>query len=392
MVDLSEYGFKENPFPLTPDYRVTNWAGREDTKRLLLDVVQSVLVTDTGLSEFVILLGTFGAGKTHSLRYLSTLINEIEPHVYNSKAIYVPKVQIAPKISFLSIYFQIIQELGNDFLKNLASGIKDKIKKAAKNIGEQYDREKERQLLESDPYFFINKAIESVPREDRPMIELLNALDNGDSSVEKFFLDGKTAITSSAFSQPINTDYMAIRVLAGLFRAMTIEINGQSTLFSGVHLFIDEVEELMEAKAAEQMSFWQAIRELVNRLPYNFALLLSFTADTALLEATMPEAIAERTSRQIIYFEALDIDEAKSFLSAHFESFRPEGYSPPQPFHPFNEEAVDFILEQTVVLVPRKIFRSLRTVLERAIKREGLEPGEEITASLAEEIFIAMGI
>ena len=83
---------------------------------------------------------------------------------------------------------------------------------------------------------------------------------------------------------------------------------------------------------------------------------------------------------------ALEIDEAKEFIKSHLQSYRPDGYKPPQPFSPFNEETIDFILEHIVILTPRKIFRELRIVLQRAIKREGLKKGEEITPDMAEQI------
>ena len=111
-----------------------------------------------------------------------------------------------------------------------------------------------------------------------------------------------------------------------------------------------------------------------------------------LLEAVMPMAIAERTSRQNIELQALEVDEAKDFVKSQMANFRLEDFVPPQPFYPFSEDAIDYILEQIVILVPRKMFRALRMVLERAIRREGLQAGDEINAEMAEDIILSVGI
>lgn len=392
MNNLEGYGLSQNPFPLTPDYRVTNWAGRDEIKTRMRDVVLSVLATDTGLSEFVVMLGTYGAGKTHALRYFSTIINEVEKDAFKSIAIYVPKVQVAPKISFLSIYFQIMQELGLDFIKELSEELKVKVKAAADELGGELPRSEEKALLEEDQNFFVKQVLNSIPKEDRPIVSLLISYADGDDKVGKYLYEGKPVIPNTDFTQQINTDYMATKVLSCLFRAMTISIGEQEPVYNAVQLFIDEVEDIIEAKSAEQLAFWQSIRELFNRLPYRFALILAFSADTALLEAIIPIPVAERTSRQNIELQALDAEEAKEFLKSHLGNFRPDDYTGTQPFHPFTEDAIDYIFEQTVVLIPRKIFRKLRTVFERAVRREGLQPGEEIDGSLAEDIMISMGL
>ena len=63
MSELNDFGFSEHPFALVPSSGVTNWAGRDDERRLLRDIVESVLTTDTGLSEFVLVHGKLRRGK-----------------------------------------------------------------------------------------------------------------------------------------------------------------------------------------------------------------------------------------------------------------------------------------------------------------------------------------
>ena len=70
---LSDYGFVSDPSPLVPGAKVTNWAGMSEIKQLLLDVVESVLTTDVGLSEFLHLHGNYKVPANHTLLDISLL-------------------------------------------------------------------------------------------------------------------------------------------------------------------------------------------------------------------------------------------------------------------------------------------------------------------------------
>ena len=383
MAELVGYGFREHPFPLLPGGRVTNWAGMNDVRMKFEDVVRSVLTSDSGLSEFVILHGNYGAGKTHALKYMATMVNEVEKDAYGSHAIYVPKIKQGPKISFLEIYKYIVQTLGEDFLRSLATEINSSIDKEVFERGSGGGKGG----LEGMKACVISE----LPSDAQAMVKLLISLENGEDRGLRFLFEGKQAVSEVGYAQPINNDYLAVQVLSDLFRTMTLPVGSSEPAYRAVHLFIDEVEDILEAKSQEQLDLWSSVRELVNRLPANFALVLAFSADAALLEAMMPMGVAERTTRPNIELQALDIDEAKEFVAKQLADFRPDGYKPPQPYHPFTEDAVSYLLEQTVILVPRRIFRGLRQTLDRAIKREGLQPGDEIGAEMMAEVMGQVG-
>ena len=392
MANLTDFGFTEHPFSLVPSSRVTNWAGREDERILLHDIVESVLTTDTGLSEFVVLFGSYGAGKSHALKYFTTAISETKADHFQARAIYLPKVRVDQKVDFLRLYKEIVRELGREFFERLGTTITQNIDSAANALAGQMDREEERKLTRDDPDYFQKRVIEKIYEEDRPTIELLRLLAKGQRDLLTYLFEGKPPIGDAEFTQTIDNDYAATKMLSSIFRAMTLKVGNEEPPYQGVYLFIDEVEDMWDLKPAEQMAIWNGIRELLNRLPQNFCLLLAFTGDAALLEATIPQGLAERTSRQNVELQALDANGAKAFIREHLSNFRREGFSVPKPYFPFSEEAIDYVMETIVVMVPRRIFRSLRTVLERAIRREGLQPDGEIDAQMAEDILVAMGL
>lgn len=384
MTQWNDYGLREHPFPLLPGASVRNWAGMADVRRSLEDIATSVLKTDSGLSEFVVIHGSYGAGKTHALKYMTTMINEMETERYNSRAVYVPKIKLGPKISFLEVYRQIMQTLGKEFIEEVAGRVNRCLEQ---EIQSRQPADPERGFAE------IREGILNELGSDvRGMVRLLIDVDGGDQGGVRFLIEGNPGAKESGYPQAINNDFLAVQVLADLFNAMTRKIGGSGPIFNGVHLFIDEVEDILEAKNSEQVDFYASVRELVNRLPENFALLLAYSADAALLEAMMPLGLAERTTRPNIELQALEIEDARNFVAKQLGDFRPSGFEPPQAFYPFSEESVNLVLEQTVILVPRRIFRNLRQVLDRVIRREGLQPGEEVSAEVTADVLAQIGI
>ena len=166
MNNLADFGLATHPFPVVPDAHVTHWAGRPEVKRLLLDIAQSVRGDDTGLSEFVIVYGDFGAGKTHALKYLATVINEAEADEYQSMALYMPKIKVGPKLSFLELYKRLFQEVTASRVVEIAKAVKVKINAEADRLGEELPNKEVRKIY--DEHQSLNHlVIEQAPEGNR---------------------------------------------------------------------------------------------------------------------------------------------------------------------------------------------------------------------------------
>lgn len=209
---------------------------------------------------------------------------------------------------------------------------------------------------------------EKVPHQDREIVKSLN----NTGQVPNLKTD----------------DYSATKLLASLFRVMTSPIGGNSAPFGAVYLFLDEVETaVVSAKSPQQTAFFGALRTLINEVTENFALVLSFSLPTAVLEAAVPNFLQERMTRPYIQCEQLTTDSAKKFVKDYLSFVRPsEEFSPPQQFYPFSEAAINTIFERETTLLPRKILMHLRRVWERAARYENLESGDEISQEMADEI------
>src|SRR5438874_2813863 len=93
VMKFEDFDLKHDPFPIAPESSVTNWAGDQELKDDLVDIVKGVRARDIGVSEFVVLYGELGAGKSHALRYLRTLICD-HSEDFNSLAIYLERPRV----------------------------------------------------------------------------------------------------------------------------------------------------------------------------------------------------------------------------------------------------------------------------------------------------------
>jgi hypothetical protein len=365
MSDIIEYGLTEVPFPLFPDNKVVHWAGMEDLRKEVVDVVESVRESDTGLSEFAVLHGSYGAGKSHALRYLRSLINS-NVESFHSRAVYVQSIRIEDKISFLALYKEIIRELGDDYILQIAASVNEYLDTLESEVPNALTLQREGKLRE--------EVLQGFDRELVPMLRLLGEISSGDDQALRNMRDG------------VKSDFDAAKRLGAFFGCMRACRKDGKPLAEAAYIFIDEVEATTEVKVNESQAFFNALLQLINQLPYNLCIICSFTGDTALLEAVVPEALLQRLTRAYIELPELDGAEAKEFISKHLEMYRPQGFASANRFHPFQEDAVDYVLARTLPMTPRNIFRGLRKVLERSIKREHLNPGEEIDRDAAARV------
>jgi energy-coupling factor transporter ATP-binding protein EcfA2 len=388
MSTLNDFGLIADPFSVSVnDLSVHKWAGREREKQLLLDVVESVLRADIGSSEFVIVHGDYGAGKSHALRYLATVINETNKDHYRSRAVYLRTVRVSEKVKFLDVYRVIIDHLGRQFFDELVAHVANQVHAAmvgylAEVVPEQ------RTALMGDQNRHINETLEKwVAPATIPYVKLFFHARNGEVEAVWNYLKGEEGdVENFGLPAKIANDYTAVGALAGVFKVMCVEIGELPPAYEAGYLFVDEQENLVDMKATESVQLLQSFRELINQLSNNFCMIWGFTADAALIEAVLPSPILQRLTRRYIELAPMLPDEAKRFIREHLTHFRQPGFVPTGDFYPFSEAAIDAVLERIVDMTPRNIFKLLRAILERAIRRFELQPQGEISAELANQI------
>ena len=378
---FESFDLRQDPFPIVPDGPVYNWAGRTEIRDDLIDLIKGIRGRDIGVAEFAVLHGEFGAGKSHALRFLKTLIAEDE-NEFNSVAIYLERPRVANKLNFLELHKYIIRTLGRDKVKQLCVEVKEKTDRTiderakAAGLGEVEDKSS-----------FIETCIDDLPSNDRNMVRLMRRGAEDGASVFNFLI-GADPCNGGEYEGKIDSDFIAASVLSDLFRVVVSEIRPDERVRESVYLFIDECEMLIEAKTTESDFVFSGLRELINSLPYRFGLFISFTGGAALIEAIMPQHLLKRMTVPYIEFLPLDDADAKDFLRAQLDYFRPGDSDHKGTFYPFDESAIDFIIENTDTHTPRNLFKDCKRVVERAIRRFDIKPGDEITREIAENILI----
>ena len=166
-MNLQDFDLVQDPFPIVPDGPVHNWAGREDLRSDLVDIVKGVRARDIGITEFVVLHGEYGAGKSHALRYLRTLISEDKAN-FNSLAIYLESPRVATKLNFIELHRYIVKIIGKDRIRQYCVGIKGCVDQVTLELAQSAGMG---DLQNKDSFF--EKAISQFPPDDRRMIMLL---------------------------------------------------------------------------------------------------------------------------------------------------------------------------------------------------------------------------
>ena len=378
---LQDFDLRQDPFPIVPDGPVHNWAGRVELREDLIDLIKGVRARDIGVTEFAVLYGEYGAGKSHALRYLKTLVDE-DVEEFSSLAVYLERPRVATKLNFEELYKYIIRSLGRERIRDVCRLVKEK---TDETIGELAVQAGVGHV--ADRSTFVEAALGKLADQDRSMVQLLRRGVEEEEEVFQFLI-GQGNCNGREYEGKVNSDFLAAKVLSDLFRVMTLEIRPGDRIFESVYLFLDECEVLIDAKATESELVFSGLRELLNGVPYRFGLLLSFSAATALIEAIMSQHLLKRLTMPYIEVPMLEDDDAKEFLQAQLDYFRLEGSEYMDTFFPFDEEAIDFVIGNTTGLTPRNLFIDCKRVFERAFRRFGLVPGEVISRELAERILV----
>ena len=379
---LEDFDFVRDPFAIVPDSEVHNWAGREELREDLIDLIMRVRASDIGVTEFAILHGEYGAGKSHTLRYLKTYVEQ-QSNDFQSLAIYVERPRVSTKVNFLELYKYIIGYLLRDRLKSICSKVKSMIDATTQEMMAETKMHGVENISS-----FVDSAISNLPVREQSMVRLLYRGADNDGVLS--FLIGEDRCNGNEYKGKIDSDFLAAKLMTDLFRVLTLEIRPDERIYESVYLFLDEGEILIDAKATESELVFTGLRELINGLPYQFGLIVSFTAATALIEAAVSQHLLKRLTAPYFEIAMLDDDDAKEFVKSQLDSCRSEGSSHNGSFFPFDEEAIDFIIGHNNSLTPRNLFIDCKRAFERAYRRFGLSYNEAIPKAIAEKVLLGI--
>jgi len=363
---------RKNPFTLVAEVNTDVWADYENVLQALLDVITSCRTDQVGLSEFVVLHGEIGTGKSHALRYLQHYITNRNAAEFRSPCIYLESTKLAKKTDFIAIYRRVMESLRNHIFETankLDSAFEDK----AKSSGLTKSQDVTRKKIE-----LWKSSAEELAPQFPSLIHLLHGMVNDQHAFSILCGNKADDLEDYLLTGPIDSEYDASRCLSAYVNLTT---NPNRTIIAeknfeankAFYLFIDEVELLQDFKPVDVLSINQGIRDLINGCPQAFCLIFGVSGDPRILFAIFDKFVVRRFSRDPIEIQALDEQGSVKFLKEVLKKYRTDPADPDE--YPFREPALLRIAEKTPDKTAASLFRSARRVLERSILTNRLQPG-----------------
>jgi hypothetical protein len=323
-----KYGLRCNPFPYVgvPDETLSLYTDRKRELKTIEEVVKASL---NGTSSHIVLVGSYGNGKTHTMRYIK---KQLESQVPNTLAIYVA----TPGDRILSLYSNFMFEYGFDRLESLvwkflefATGeenLRKKVNEGEVLLPEILETGKRRlqneikytdfataflKLTLEECKFIAWKYLsgEPIPFEHRRELDVVMAIDNDDKALRAF---------------------MSLkRILALLGNKL-------------ICILIDEFESIEYLNILLKQKILNSVRHLIDLNPQGLCLIIGCAPDVWVDIIKEYHAFSERIFRQIT-LRALGKDDLRNFVSSYLQHFRIGDADPPNDIFPFTEDAINEI-------------------------------------------------
>ena len=376
---------RSNPFTLVPSQKVTVWAGYSQLRSELLDVVGSCRSDQVGLSEFAILHGDLGTGKSHALRYLRHMITDERREEFASPCVYLETIRVAANMNFVALYNKVM-DLLIPHIRETAEWLDLTVEETAKRQYpdvRRHEQDKAIDRIYSDP-----RLTPGYP----PLALLLRGIKNESGEALNLLLGGKLSGAGTMerynkynMTSAIESEYDATRCLGAYVNLCT---RGAGSLSDGdivgrnkaFYFFFDELEVVEDFRPQEALSMNQGIRELINACPENCCFLFGMTGDVRNIYGLLTQAVIRRMSRDPLEIPPLTAEEAVDFLKQVLKGYRSNAEDPDE--YPFLEESLFAIAEATQMKTSSELFRGCRRVLEKSVLSGDLQPNGVITVDM----------
>lgn len=346
MADYRKYGLVRNPFPLHGSFPLDDeyeeryaklLIGREELKEKLRKKLENLRTGES--SAVVLLLGDYGTGKTHCLKFMEywakRKYRNIIPLYF--KGLPGPKMK-----DLLRAFLDSLERtLGRDYLTKLAS--------ESLNV--------ERSNLVDTKNFLLALASKNQGKVI-PALRWAKGYGLSDQMREKLGL-------VSDLDETVARD-----VLSTLLRLIW-EVRGSKTLF-----LIDEVEELLKYDPTDLYDFYSGLRSLIDTVSTGMMMVLASTPSLLRDEekgiAALSPALRSRISDEnTVILSPLDAKGIRTMIISYLREFRLPSVRKLMNTYPFTEEAISLIAD-----LSKGIPRNALMIASVAL-REGLSKGKK---------------
>jgi len=382
VLNYERYGLNRNPFPYAgiPRREPTFCADRERELETIAEVINFSFGRN---STHVALIGNYGNGKTHLLRYIKSQVNSQLKEDQDSRAIagYV----ITLGASFVDMYRNFMHDLGQDYFVELAWELLGKIT-LTKPVQNEIDFDENTQDLTEELLqkpTIIKKYVEEgsillsqIMKEVRNI--LLRLVKNTDvataflqliaeqtSILAWKWLSGDQILYEQrrrmGVVSPIESDDTALMVfqdIRNILRYLGYEL---------VCLLIDEFELMEILHSKQKQRYLNTLRHLIDLNPEGLCLIISCTPEVWKSIVLEYHAFSERIFRELI-LRPLDRDTIYTLVLEYLNYHRNDKTGPTDSIYPFEKEAIEEILKVSQGNM-RRALALCNMVLDLGIKR-----------------------
>lgn len=341
------------------DPRVKIWVGYDRQRSQFEKILDRVRADRVGLTNFILLYGQYGTGKSHALLWARNRVRELNAGV----AYFVPTLKKDKgKLSFGAAFAEDLVSRGSLLpdLMVFRTFCETRILEA-----------KNGRPITSESA--IDELIKS--RELADFVKGLMSCQN--ESQVKAYLNAERL-----------SDYQAVMLFAKIVNIFVQEFqtpHGNSRFLQAVYLFVDELDDLQRQPPKETLETNDILRHLYDACPNSFGLVCAASAEVTTLTNMFTDYVLSRVTRQI-HFDLLDRSAAIDFVKSILAASRPAGIAPTDDFFPFDDEAVNLIMSQLREITPRKVVNTMQQVVEEC-RLSGANPTEApITSDVLEEL------
>ena len=309
----SIYFLSENPFPIVPipeEYPKIFGVNQEALQRITWQLRK---VAKTSRPIHVVLVGPYGSGKTHLLRYLTTEINQ---RIEGGLGAYVPH----PGPGFISIYRRFIESISYDKMRTLAKSVD------------------ERKLKETIIYHDFVTALANLVDPSKTLEAWRWLTANSLTLEERRSLHVATSIEH---------EEEALNAFSALLKFL------RSVGFKLICMIIDEFEEINSLMLIQKRRLFNDLRHLIDLNVANFSLIIACTPHGWETIYEENAALVRRFSSNIVFLEPLDLQATCGLVSDYLSQFRIDskafhrfvvrngGNEDISTIYPFTKDAID---------------------------------------------------
>jgi Cdc6-like AAA superfamily ATPase len=379
-LDYSRLNLTGNPFPYSgiPEQTPEIYVGQEDVLNKISNVLSPVI--KYGRSSHLIISGSYGNGKSHTLRYIQSQIKkQFENSEYNKPVVgYIGQ----PGESMLDIYRDFIYDIGPDYLKGNAQKYigncavqlsrEGKIEEKIKN-NEGWNSIESGDVLLSDviPEAMIKLSAKTkFPDFSRAFLNLAYE-ENSITSWE--WISGESIEYSRRREINLTTN-IGKRLSQRAFLALknTLELTDNTPLI----LLIDEFEYIETLQTKNKQNMLNSIRHLMDLNPFGLSIVMACAPDVWEKIISEYHAFSERIGKEV-NLKPLTRENVGEFIVSYLNLKRKLGSD---SLGPFTDSAIDKIFVQGQGNA-RQIITICSNLLDLSIK-EGKKIDEDFVNSI----------